>query len=100
MIRKIFSLLTVAAFVLIAFLPVYGLLLPGSTGVLESENRNAEQFDADVPLSELPSAVETYFNDHFAFRSELVSLNNDLNNRYFGSSSTDRAIEGLDGWFY
>lgn len=99
MIRKIIGIITVAAFVLIAFFPVYGLLMPGANSALESENRGKKEFSADVPIGELPSAVEEYFNDSFAFRSELVSLNNDINN-HFGGSTTDRAIEGLNGWFY
>ena len=42
----------------------------------------------------------TYFQDHFAFRNELVTANALLQGRIFGVSAEDGVIEGTDGWLY
>lgn len=42
----------------------------------------------------------TYFQDHFAFRNELVTANALLQGRLLGVSAEDGVIEGTDGWLY
>ena len=64
-------------------------------------------------LAPLPSLVEDghlntdylsglgdYFNDHFAFRQELVSFDSILRGRIFGVSSDDSVVVGRDGWLF
>lgn len=42
----------------------------------------------------------TYFQDHFAFRLELVSADAEIQNRLFQVSNADSVITGKDGWLY
>lgn len=41
-----------------------------------------------------------WFDDHFAFRQELVSADAKLRGSVFGTSATDSVIYGKDGWLY
>lgn len=41
-----------------------------------------------------------YFQDHFAFRNELVTANALLQGRLLGVSADDGVIEGTDDWLY
>ena len=47
-----------------------------------------------------PSGFEDYFQDHFAFRSELVNAGATLLLRVFRSSAEDSVICGKDGWLF
>ncbi|MGC6769117.1 alginate O-acetyltransferase AlgX-related protein [Enterococcus sp. LJL51] len=42
----------------------------------------------------------TYFEDHFAFREQLVTANAMVRSNTVGSSATDRVIVGENGWLY
>ncbi|MBQ9005291.1 MAG: hypothetical protein IJ092_02835 [Atopobiaceae bacterium] len=46
------------------------------------------------------SDAGAYFNDHFAFRNELVDLNALLKQSLLMTSATDRVIVGSDGWLF
>lgn len=41
-----------------------------------------------------------WFADHFYLRQELISVNNALTARIFGTSGTEEVIQGRDGWLY
>lgn len=41
-----------------------------------------------------------YFDDHFAFRQELVSADARIRGSFFGVSASDQVILGTDGWLY
>ncbi|HIS26638.1 MAG TPA: hypothetical protein IAA57_07015 [Candidatus Pullilachnospira intestinigallinarum] len=41
-----------------------------------------------------------YFDDHFAFRPELVASDARIRGELFGVSSSDQVILGRDGWLY
>jgi len=41
-----------------------------------------------------------YFLDHFAFRTEMVTVNAALQRTVFGISTEDTVIAGSDGWLY
>ena len=64
-------------------------------------------------LSELPSLVEdgkfnvsflpeagTYFEDHFAFRNQMVAADALFMGNVFHQSSVDTVLVGTDGWLY
>ncbi len=64
-------------------------------------------------LSSLPKPVEdgkanlhylsdlgSFFNDHFAFRQQMVSANAAIYGKLFGASVTDEVLLGRDGWMY
>lgn len=42
----------------------------------------------------------SWFEDHFAFRPELVALDAGIRSNLFGLSATDSVICGTDGWLY
>lgn len=46
------------------------------------------------------SELGSYFQDHFGFRSKIVTANALLLDRVFGVSSADNVISGKDGWLY
>ena len=43
---------------------------------------------------------DTYFSEHFGFRSDLVNAHNTMLDTVFGSSGEDDVIIGKDGWLY
>lgn len=53
----------------------------------------------DVNIEFLPELGE-YFEDHFAFRQELVSADSVLQGKVFGISNVDAVIVGENEWLY
>ena len=41
-----------------------------------------------------------YFNDHFAFRQQLVSADAEIQSKVFKVSNVDTVVAGKDGWLY
>ena len=50
--------------------------------------------------TEFLSEAGAYFQDHFAFRSKLVTANALLRGKLLGVSAEDGVIQGTDGWLY
>ncbi len=46
------------------------------------------------------SDMGTYFEDHFAYRQEMVTADSLIRGNVFGVSAADGVIEGTDGWLY
>ena len=46
------------------------------------------------------SDAGAYFEDHFAYRQEMVTADALIRGRIFGVASEDSVIEGTDGWLY
>lgn len=46
------------------------------------------------------SDLGAYFEDHFAFRQELVSVNAKLRSAVLSTSATEKVIDGKNGWLY
>lgn len=92
--KKIVSIFTVVVFLLICALPIYGLLISGSTEKT-GENRKL----AEWPDSPDPAGIEAWFNDHFAYRSDMVSLYNRLT-ASAGTEIVNNVAIGQDGWLY
>lgn len=46
------------------------------------------------------SDMGTYFQDHFAFRQQLVSANAAIYGKIFGASTTDQVFIGENNWMY
>lgn len=44
--------------------------------------------------------LSAYFNDHFAFRQELVSVDAEIQSKVFQVSNVDTVMVGTDGWLY
>jgi hypothetical protein len=95
-------------FIVIAFLGIIVLpgvaLLAGRDGARGDENRTPAPAPAWPTTWEAarawPDAFTRYFEDHFAFRDDLVSTQAAIRLGTFGVSPTPAVIAGDDGWFY
>ena len=69
-----------------------------------SENRELSEFPAlksgDGWNREFLSEAGEWFEDHFAYRQELVTADALLRGKLFGVSTEDGVIRGTDGWLY
>ena len=83
--------------------PLLGMLVRPTT--VSTENRTLSAFpslrteDGGPNLGFFP-AFEQYFNEHFAFRNELVYADSRLMGEVFGVSGVKSVIYGTDGWLY
>ena len=67
-----------------------------------TENRTLAEFpvfEADT-YETFPSAVDSYINDHAAFRNRFLSANSVLNLKLFGYADNQDVIRGKDGWYF
>ncbi|MCD7736781.1 MAG: hypothetical protein LUI07_07465 [Lachnospiraceae bacterium] len=92
----------VALFLFISVVPSLGMLVGGSEASLENRE-----------LAELPELktedgwnlaflgdMGEWYEDHFAFRNELVTAYGLITGKVFGTSSQDSVIVGTDNWLY
>ncbi|MCH4180748.1 MAG: hypothetical protein PHR15_07395 [Atopobiaceae bacterium] len=56
--------------------------------------------DDGSPNLEYLSEAGDWFDDHFAFRNELVDLDATIKKTLFGTSATDNVVVGDGGWLY
>lgn len=101
--KKIWYLLYIVLFVSLAAIPLAGMPF------YRNRAEGAEQRElAEMPKltenrrlnADFPAEFEDYFQDHFAFRSELVNTGAEILLRVFRSSAEDRVICGKDGWLF
>ena len=84
-------------------IPSAGML--AGTKEVSLENRTLSSFpvlfpeEGGINTSWLPEAGD-WFQDHFAFRDELVTANAWLNGRLLGTSVVPSVIQGRHGWLY
>ncbi len=66
------------------------------------ENRTLAEFPVFSPetIDSYPSSVESYVNDHAAFRNRFLSLNSILNLKLFDYADSPDVITGKDGWYF
>ena len=86
----------------ICMIPSVGMIFRPTTETSENKEMAAwPSFTEDGSWNEnyLEEAGE-YFDDHFAFRPELVSSDARIRGDLFGVSSSDQVILGRDGWLY
>lgn len=101
-IKKISSLFYCTTFFAVCLLPSLGMFLtePESS----SENRTLAEFpsvktEEGINVEWLEQAGD-YFQDHFVFRQELVTVNALLQGKVLGVSAASGVICGKDGWLY
>lgn len=90
-------------FLVIIFLPLADYLVPISSNESENrENRNLAKFpEFNIQLLDpFPSKFESFFNDHFNFRTELLSLNKYIKLDLFKESPHPSIIIGKKGYLY
>ncbi len=98
--KKIYAIY-IAAFLAICLVPSAGLLFGGREASAESADvaKKPEFFDGDGVNERLLADAGAYFEDNFAFRSELVTGRAFIDS-LFGVSAADGVILGTDGWLY
>lgn len=101
--QMIGKLVILLVFALGLFLPAIGMMIGRSGNVVAVELR----FPASLPgvpgsvddIEAFPSRLDAYLDDHFGFRSELLSLNSRLH-LAMGVSSSPMFLVGKDGWLF
>ena len=97
--QKIFIVVIIA----LLLVPFAGMSV--SSGEFESENSELAEApelldeNGDINVNYLPEAG-AYFEDHFAFRSDIVNLNSLLQGEILHTSSAGNIVVGKDGWLY
>lgn len=95
----VFYLLAVFA---VCALPLLAMGVRGETGTAENRTLASlpEPFDEKGFRWDYLRELGAYFDDHFAFRSELVTLDARVRTSVFGVSPVSDVIAGEDGWLY
>lgn len=101
--KNILTKIFIAVFVLISLVPSLGMIVAKSDTT--SENRRLAEFPSvmteDNEFNEkFFTQLGDYFNDHFAFRSYIISIDSYIQSKLFGVSNVDTVIVGTDGWLY
>lgn len=101
---KKWSLLYCVCFFAVCLCPFAGMALHRGEPV-STEKRSLAEFpklrteEGNLNIDWLSQAGD-YFQDHFAFRSKLVTANALVQGKLFGVSSASGVIQGSDGWLY
>ena len=77
-------------------------LVKGSGDSGSAENRTLAEFPVfqAKDFEAYPSEVDSYINDHAAFRNRFLSINSVLNLKLFGYADSQDVIRGKDGWYF
>jgi hypothetical protein len=89
-------------FLLLISLPLLDQLLKNDPASLLNEKRKLAEkprFSMKDPL-DFFKAYESYFNDNFAFRGQLVSVNNLIEVKAFRTSPLAKVVIGKNGWLF
>ena len=100
--KKRWYLIYIAAVLMLAAFPFVGMSAAASNET--TENKELARFprlrsDGTWNVRYL-SQLGDYFEDHFAFRQELVAANALIRGRLLGVSASDQVLVGKDGWLY
>ena len=99
---KKWSILYGTLFFAACLVPSLGMVSGG--GERSSENRELaklpEFIGEDGLNPEFLKEAGEYFQDHFAYRNQLVTANALVMGKGFGVSAADGVIQGTDGWLY
>lgn len=100
--KKSASIVYVAVCLFLCTLPFAGMLVARTD--VTTENRTLAEFpqiqeEGKWNIDYLQEAGD-YFEDHFAFRSLLVTMDSVIQSKIFGVSNMDTVLAGKDGWLY
>ena len=101
--KKVFSLIFVAAFLLLSVTLSLGILVagPSEAGANEVLSKDPALFDKEGNFNtNILSDMSAWINDHFFLRQELISVNNAMTATLFQTSGEDSVILGKNGWLY
>jgi alginate O-acetyltransferase complex protein AlgJ len=103
LVRSRMELLTIAVFVLLITLPTLDTCLHLDRAPFSNENRTLAKWPTWHRFAKLQGFVaglESYFNDHFGFRNQLVRWNNGSKFHLFRMSSNPDVLIGREGWLF
>lgn len=97
------NIIYTAAFLAVSLVPTIGMLRKEDD--TSSENRTLAAMpslkDESGKLNtDYLSGLGDYYQDHFGFRTELVTADAEIKSSVFGVSAQDSVIDGTDGWLY
>ena len=100
--KKRWYLIYIAAVLMLAAFPFVGMSVAASNETTENkELAGFPRFRSDGTWNvRYLSQLGDYFEDHFAFRQELVAANALIRGRLLGVSASDQVLVGKDGWLY
>jgi hypothetical protein len=95
---------TVAIFFALLWLPLVATLFGERASISQDEQR----YLAPAPplaldwrsLDELPHRIESWYDDHFGFRRQLIRMQSLLEIELFGTAPTDLLVVGRQGWLF
>ncbi len=99
-------LVLIATFLVILYLPMVGMVIHPykprlNTGWQESENQPFPRLAWRLSsILSFPKGFGQYFQYHFGFRRNLIRWHTKLVGEALGKSSSQRVIEGKDGWLF
>lgn len=101
--RKPIELVFIIACLMVCLIPSVGMFFWPNTQVIGNEKvttvpdlvNEDDSFNENV-LSELGA----YFEQHFAFRPEVITADADIQSDVFGVSNVDSVVSGKDRWLY
>lgn len=97
------GLIFIIACIAACFIPLVGMTVRPTT--VSTENKSMSEFpqlkteEGSLNL-EFFQEFEEYFNEHFAFRNELVYADAKIQTSVFHVSNVDNVTYGRDGWLY
>lgn len=100
--KKRWYLIYIAAVLMLAAFPFVGMSVAASNETTENKELARFprlRFDGTWNVRYL-SQLGDYFEEHFAFRQELVAANALIRGRLLGVSASDQVLVGKDGWLY
>lgn len=101
--KKLFSILFVAALLLLAMIPAWGTFLAGSSDAGANERLapppSLHHRDGSFNWNVLTDTM-SWLNDHFFLRQELISAQNKLNTGVFSQTDNPDVMIGKDGWLF
>ena len=96
---KLVMSLALAAFFLVILFPLWGHVFPQPVEESLEENREMTQWSFSGPLKKRIETLESFLDDHLAFRQTAISAvlraNLDL-----GESPDSSVLSGFDGWLF
>ena len=101
--RKIMPLAFTVLCLCLCLVPSVGMIFRPSNEVIGNERQSAPPSFTNEDGSfntEFFTGLGEYFEQHFAFRSELITADAGVMAGVFGSSNLDTVTVGADGWLY
>lgn len=100
--KKKWSYLYIGVVMVILWTPLIGMLVNPTTET--TENREMAEFPKLQKKSRVNEVflleLGKYFEDHFAFRPEMVGANAVVRSKIFLTSATEQIVVGTNGWLY